>query len=93
MARQSLEFRRTATFRRAFDALPAAQQAAARRAFAVFRRDIFHPSLKNHIIQKLSSRHRTTVRSVWIQSDLRAVYRQDGNVVTALDIGSHDIYR
>ena len=90
---QELTFKRTAAFRRAFDHLPAAQQLAAKRAFATFRKDIYHPSLRNHIIHKLSSRYRTTVRAVCIEGDLRATYMQQGDVIVALDIGTHAIYR
>jgi mRNA-degrading endonuclease YafQ of YafQ-DinJ toxin-antitoxin module len=86
-------FRRSSAFRRAFDALPPRQQAAARACFVIFRKDIFDPRLNNHIIQRLSALYKQTIRSITIEGDLKVVYKQDGNVVTALDIGKHAIYQ
>ena len=93
MPDRKLKFKRSPAFRRAFDALPPHQRIKAAKVFAVFRKNIFDPPLDNHIIKKLTSRYKTTVRAVWIEGDLRATYRQDGDVITALDIGTHDIYR
>lgn len=86
-------FKRTPQFKKSFDGLSAAQQAAAREAFKKFKIDPFDPSLKTHKITRLSSLYRSTVHSVVIANNLRAVFTIKNNVVLSLDIGTHDIYK
>jgi hypothetical protein len=85
-------FRRSSAFRRAFDDLTPQQKRAATECFKLFKNDPNDPRLNIHPIKKLSSRYRTMIRSITIEGDLKAVYRQDGNVFTSLDIGKHNIY-
>ena len=81
MASPNYVFKRTPTFRRSFDNLNADDQKAAREAFKKFKVDPFDPALKTHKINRLSALRRTTVRSVTIKGDLKAVFTIDGNSV------------
>lgn len=83
----------TPTFRRSFAKLTPEQQAEARWAFALFQKDPFHPRLRPHTINRLSSRYQLTVYSVTVTRELRALFTMDGNRVISLNIGTHDIYR
>jgi plasmid maintenance system killer protein len=56
------------------------QKASARTAFGIF-------------IHGLSAKLRRTIYSVSIESDLRAIFYLEGDVVVSLDIGDHAIYR
>jgi mRNA-degrading endonuclease YafQ of YafQ-DinJ toxin-antitoxin module len=93
VATPAYTFKRTPQFRRSFDALSAAEQQAAKEAFAIFKNDPFDPRLRTHKINRLSALHRKAVFSVVILNNLRAVFHREGNVITSLDIGSHDIYK
>jgi hypothetical protein len=50
-------FTATRTFWRSFGKLSARQQERARRAFAIFKENLFDPRLRSHKIQKLSARY------------------------------------
>jgi len=93
VAAPAYTFKRTPQFRRSFDGLSPDEQAAARQAFTIFKKNPFDPSLRTHKINRLSALHKKTVYSVAILNNLRAVFHMDGSVVTSLDIGSHDIYK
>lgn len=86
-------FKATRQFRKSFVKLSASQRQRAKEKFMVFKTDPFDQRLRTHKINVLSARAGTTVYSVVIESDLRAVFRVDGDTVTTLDIGSHDVYR
>lgn len=77
-----------------FHALPPEQKENARAAWELFKKDPFDPALGTHQINKLSSRHKTTVWAVRIEGDLRVVFKiLGGNQVYTIDIGTHDVYR
>ena len=64
-----------------------------RRAWQIFKRDPFHPSLESHEIQELSARAKHTIYAAVVESDLRVIFRIDGSWVTTLDVGTHKMYR
>lgn len=86
-------YRATPQFWRKFYALQPAQKESVRAAWRKFKANPFDPSLGTHKIQSLSSRADTTIYSVVIQSDLRAVFHIIGDTVWSIDIGTHQIYR
>lgn len=86
-------FKATETYWRAFYALPPAQKASVRAAWAIFKIDPFDTRLGTHKIHRLSARYRTNIYSVVIESDLRAVFYLQGDLVVTVDLGTHDLYR
>lgn len=86
-------FKTTPSFRKALTKLSRDQKASARKAFAIFKNDPFDARLRAHKIHGLSIKLRRTIYSVTIESDLRALFYLEGNVVVSLDIGDHSIYR
>lgn len=88
-----LRFKRTPQFRKSYEALDGNERNAADDAFEIFRKDPWDPRLKTHKINSLSARYRTTIWSVTILGNLRAVFYVDGSDVVSVDIGTHDIYR
>src|SRR5437868_1866997 len=86
-------FKTTPAFRTALRKLTPRQKASARIAIAVFKENPFDARLRTHKIHGLSIKLRRTIYSVSIESDLRAIFYMDGDVVVRLDIGGHAIYR
>ena len=86
-------FKATKEYWHEFNALPKSQQASALAAWKIFRLNPFDPRLGTHKIYALSARARHPIWSVVIEGDLRSLFRLDGNVVTSLVIGSHNLYR
>ena len=86
-------FKATPQFWRSFEALSAANQAAAKEAFKIFKANPFDARLRPHKINRLTALRKKTVRSVVIAGDLRAVFETEGNTIISTDIGSHDIYK
>lgn len=86
-------FQATETFWRKFYDLPAAQKESTREKWKIFHENPFHPSLGTHKIHALSGLAKGhTIYAVVIEKDLRAIFRIDAEVVTTLDIGTHDVY-
>jgi mRNA-degrading endonuclease YafQ of YafQ-DinJ toxin-antitoxin module len=86
-------FKTTPSFRKALTKLTHDQKVSAREAFAIFKNDPFDARLRTHKIHGLSIKLRRTIYAVTVESDLRALFYLDGNVVVSLDIGDHSIYR
>lgn len=86
-------FKPTENFWRKFYALSPGQKQIVREKWEIFKINPFDPRLGTHRIASLSARMKKTVWSVVIDYDLRAVFVVDGDIVTTIDIGSHDIYR
>ena len=61
-------------------------------AWAIFKIDPFDSRLGTHKIHKLTGIARHTIYGVRVGSDLRAIFRIDGDKVTTLDIGTHSVY-
>ena len=87
------QYRAVEKFWRNFYALRSEQKESVRRAWQIFKRDPFHPSLGSHEIHELSARAKHTVYSAMIEADLRVIFRIDGFWVTSLDVGTHKLYR
>ena len=86
-------FRATGAFWRSFRKVSPQQQRHARQAFVIFKQNPFDPRLRSHKIQKLSARYARAIYAAEIEADLRVVFYIEGDVVTTVDIGSHDLYR
>ena len=86
-------YRATPQFWRSYAKLTENQQASALRAYRIFKGNPFDPRLRTHKIASLSARFGRTIHSVWIESDLRAVFYLDGSDCISVDIGTHAIYR
>jgi mRNA-degrading endonuclease YafQ of YafQ-DinJ toxin-antitoxin module len=69
------------------------QKESVRQARAIFKSNPFDPRLRSHRIQRLSSLYRATIYSAVIEADLRVIFRVDGETVTTLDLGTHDVYK
>ena len=85
-------FKTIPSFRRSLRKLNPDQKKAAKTVFNIFKQNPFDPRLRTHKIHHLSSEYKTTIYSVHIQADLRAVFYVDGNTVWSVDIGTHSIY-
>lgn len=86
-------FKTTPAFRTALRKLTPRQKASARTAFGIFKDNPFDARLRTHKIHGLSAKLRRTIYSISIESDLRAIFYIEGDVVVSLDIGDHAIYR
>jgi hypothetical protein len=86
-------FKKTPQFRKSYEALSSANQALADEAFKKFKADPYDASLRIHKINRLSAIRGTTVRSIVIAGNLRAVFTIKDNVIISEDIGTHDIYK
>lgn len=86
-------YQTTERFWKNFYALPDSQKESVREKWRVFKVNPFEPSLGTHQIHRLSARAGHTIYSVLIEEDLRVLFRIDGNVITSLTVGTHDIYQ
>lgn len=89
----SYRYRAVERFWRNFYRLSSNQKDSVRRAWAVFKTDPFHPSLRTHEIHALSARAKHTIYSAVVEADLRVLFRIDSDWVTSLDVGTHKLYR
>ena len=89
----SYSYKATLKFWKSFYALDSGRKESTRSAWKLFKVDPFHASLNSHKINKLSAEAKTTIFSATIEGNLRVIFRIDGNVVTSLDIGTHDLYK
>ena len=85
-------FKTTPAFRTALRKLTPRQKASARTAF-ILKDNPFDARLRTHKIHGLSVKLRRMIYSVSIDSDLRAIFYIEGDVVVSLDIGDYAIYR
>jgi mRNA-degrading endonuclease YafQ of YafQ-DinJ toxin-antitoxin module len=69
------------------------QKESVRQAWLIFKQNPFDPRLRTHSIHRLSSRYQTTIYSVVVERDLRVIFRVDGDTITTLDVGTHDLYK
>jgi hypothetical protein len=86
-------FKAAETYWKKFYQLSPHQKESVRQTWAIFRVDPFDPRLGTHRINKLSDRYKKTVYSVVIESDLRAIFYLEGDIVWTVDIGTHSLYR
>ena len=73
--------------------LSPSQKQSVRRAWLIFRQNPFDARLRSHRIHRLSAQFKKTIYSAVIEGDLRVIFRIDGNTVTTLDVGTHDLYK
>ena len=92
----SYEYKAAERYWENFYELPNSQKEAVRRAWRVFRKDPFHPSLGTslgtHKIHRLSAVAKETVYSVVVEGDLRVLFVIRGNIIYTLDVGTHKVY-
>ena len=86
-------FKTTPAFRKALARLSPAQKESAKKAYAIFKRDPFHPRLRTHKIHHLSALYKKTIYAVRVEDDLRSIFYLDGENIVSLDIGTHAIYQ
>jgi hypothetical protein len=86
-------FKVTPRFWKNFKKLTPQQRERAREKYKLFKVDPFDSRLGTHQIERLSSLIKKTVWAVEIESNLRALFIKEGEIVTTLDIGTHDIYK
>ena len=86
-------FKASETFWRNFYRLPDRQKAAVRRAWKIFKANLFDPRLGVHKIHALSAKSGKTIHALAVEGDLRAVFFIEANTVFTVDIGTHTIYR
>ena len=72
-------------FKKQYQTLPAKIQAKFRNRLTVFIQDPFNDQLCNHLVEKAYP----DCRSINITGDFRAIFRQEGDVVTFILIGTH----
>jgi mRNA-degrading endonuclease RelE of RelBE toxin-antitoxin system len=89
----SYTYKATQKFWKNKNALPENQQKVLKKKFELFKEDPFHPLLRSHTIAKLAADYRHPIFSAVIEGNLRVLFRIDGNVVTTLTVGTHDLYR
>jgi Txe/YoeB family toxin of Txe-Axe toxin-antitoxin module len=83
----------SARFWKSFAKLTAEQKDRTRAIWTIFKEDPFDPRLGTHKIQHLSAVSKQTVYAVRIEANLRVIFVIHGDLVTSLDIGTHDLYR
>lgn len=88
-----MRFTATENFWREFYALPLRQKTLVREKWQIFKVNPFDPRLGTHKINSLSAQMRKTVWAVVIEGNLRVTFVMDGDLVTTIDMGTHDIYR
>ena len=89
----SYVFKATPTFWKKFHELPNKQKEVVREKWQLFKADPFYPSLGTHKIHKLSAVAKHTIYSVVIESNLRILFRIDGEIINTFDLGTHDLYQ
>jgi hypothetical protein len=91
----SYEFRAVEEYWKNFYALPNRRKELVREKWGIFKINPFEPSLGSHKMERLSALAKHTIYSVVIEKNgqLRVLFRIDDNVVTTLDVGTHDIYK
>ena len=81
------------TFWASFYALSPDQKVLVRAAWKIFKIDPFDSRLRTHKIHRLSALRKATIWSAVIDGDIRVIFFINGNVVTTLDVGTHDVYK
>jgi hypothetical protein len=88
----SYRYKAAPQFWRSFKKLTPAQKESAFEAWKIFKHNPFDPRLRTHKINRLSAILKRTVYALEIESDLRATFYIEGDIVFTTNIGSHDIY-
>jgi mRNA-degrading endonuclease RelE of RelBE toxin-antitoxin system len=86
-------YKATQKFWKNKNSLSQSQQELLKEKFKLFKENPFHPTLHSHTIAKLSAQYKHPIWSAVIEGNLRVLFRIDGEVVTTLTVGTHDIYK
>ena len=86
-------YRATEKFWTSFYRLSSQQKESCRKAWEIFRVNPFDSRLRSHKIQRLSSRYGRTIYALAIEDDLRLLFYLEGETVTSLILGTHDLYK
>jgi addiction module RelE/StbE family toxin len=77
-------------FTREYEKLSKSLQNKFKTRFTIFQKDIYNPLLKNHTLQGKWGGN----RSINITGDIRAIYREENELIIFIAIGSHsDLYK
>jgi mRNA-degrading endonuclease YafQ of YafQ-DinJ toxin-antitoxin module len=85
-------YRATEKFWTSFYGLTPQQKDSCRKAWQIFKEDPFDPRLRSHKIHRLSSQYGRNIFSAVIENDLRLIFYLEGQTVTSLVVGTHDVY-
>lgn len=85
-------FRATEKFWTRFYRLSPDQKSSCRKAWQIFKENPFDPRLRSHKIERLSAQYGRTIYAAVIENDLRLLFYLEGQTVTSLIIGTHEIY-
>jgi len=86
-------YRATEKFWTSFYRLSAQQKESCRKAWQIFKENPFDFRLRSHKIRRLSARYGRTIYAAVIEDDLRLLFYLEGETVTSLIVGTHDIYQ
>ncbi len=72
-------------FKKHFEKLPLKIQRQFYERLELFKTDKFNPILNNHSVDKVY----TNCQSINITGDYRAIFRENGDITTFINIGTH----
>ena len=85
-------FRATEKFWTSFYRLAPQEKESCRKAWRIFKEKPFDSRLRSHKIHRLSARYGRTIYAAVIEDDLRLLFYVEGETITSLIVGKHDIY-
>jgi hypothetical protein len=85
-------YRAAEKFWTSFYRLAPQQKESCRKAWQIFKENPFDPRLCSHRIHRLSARYGRTICAAAIEDDLRLLFYLEGETITSLIVGTHDIY-
>lgn len=85
-------YRATGKFWTSFYRLAPPQKESCRKAWQIFKENPFDARLRPHKIHRLSARYGRTIYSATIEGDLRLLFYVEGETITSLIVGTHEIY-
>jgi mRNA-degrading endonuclease YafQ of YafQ-DinJ toxin-antitoxin module len=86
-------YRATEKFWTSFYRLDSQQKESCRRAWLIFKENPFDSRLRSHKIHRLSASYGRTIYAASIEDDLRLLFYLEGETITSLIVGTHDIYK
>jgi hypothetical protein len=86
-------YRATEKFWTSFYRLRPQQKESCRKAWPIFKENPFDPRLSSHKINRLSALYRRTIYAAVIEADLRLLFYLEGETITSLVVGTHDLYK
>jgi hypothetical protein len=85
-------YRATERFWTSFYRLTPQQKESCRKAWQIFKENPFDSPLRPDRIHRLSSRYGRTIYAAVIEGDLRLLFYREGETITSLIVGTHEIY-